>query len=228
MFIVCDQTLLNPSILETRSLPKKFFGRVQVIPRKGTLRLWARLILEMQLVRYLSALLPFVFVALSSRDLALPITQAPLAMLVVIAVVEMKVLRLSVAGREALMDEDEALRRLDTFDFRARACLRKLAAKRGQQDGELAIVCEQSELARVAPLTLLSVQSASPNPHVVDLDAGDRQILSTIFDDAFSERDLQRANLRLDSYIREVKIEAQSVSSHARLTAWLETEAVGN
>jgi len=227
MFVVCKQTVWNANVLDTRSLPKKFFGRVVVLPKLGGVGLCGRLILEMQLVRYLSALLPFIVMALYSRDLALPVTQAPLAMVVVIGVVELKVLRLSDAKRASLMDEDEALRRRDTFDLRARSCLRKLAAMRGQSEGELALVCEQSELARVSPLTFLSVQSAHPKPQVVDLNPAEQSVLNELFDDGFTERQLHHANQRLEDFILEAKIDAQSVSAHGRLAAWLEAEAVG-
>ena len=225
MLVVCKDTLLNPGVLDTRSLPKKFFGRVQVLPRGGSLRLWLRLIVEMQLVRYFSALAPFVVLPFVSRDLALPSTQAPIAMIIVIGVVEMKVLRLSDKARAALMDVAEAERRIDTLRFRARAILRTIAAKRGLDSGALSLVVEQSELARVAPLTFVSVQGALPKPLVLDLDAAERALVSDLFDDAFTERDLHHATQRLAEPIHEVKIEAQGVSAHARLAAALQHRA---
>jgi hypothetical protein len=90
-------------------------------------------------------------------------------------------------------------------------------------EGELALVLEQSELARVTPLTLVSVQSPTPGPHVLDLDAEERAILETrLFDDDLTERMLHNANLREDRHIREVKVAAESVSAHARLAAWMD------
>jgi hypothetical protein len=84
------------------------------------------------------------------------------------------------------------------------------------------LVAEQSELARVPPLTLVSVQSAVPEPHVVDLDPEDRAILEEgLFDEDFTERMLHDVNMREDQPIREVRIEARSVSAHARLAAAL-------
>lgn len=223
MLVVARQTILNSGVLETRSLPKKFLGRVQLVPRRGGAGLWARFILEMQFVRYLVALVPFIAVPLMSNDLAVPVTQAPLAMLVVIAVVELKILRLSKSGRERIVSQSEAERRLDAFRFRARAALRRIAARRNLQEGEIMLVLEQSELARVTPLTLVSVQSAVPEPHVLDLDEGDRAVLhDTLFDAELTERMLHQANLREDSMIREVKLEARSVSAHSRLAAWLD------
>jgi hypothetical protein len=231
MLVVAPDTIVNTGVLETRSLPKKFLGRVQLVPRGGGARLWLRFVVEMQFVRYMVALVPFIAIPLLSTDLALPVTQAPLAMLVVIALIELKVLRLSTSARERLMPQDEAERRVEAFAFRAKAALRRIAARRGIAEGELTLVLEQSELARVAPLTLVSVQSASPEPHVVDLDEGDRAILTeTLFDADLTERGLHAANLRQDVAIREVRIEARGVSAHARLAAWLDrrgAEAAG-
>lgn len=225
MIILSAETVLNPSALETRSLPKKIIGRVQILPRKAGFQTWGRLVLEMQLIRYLVTLLPFLALILFSRDLALPVTQAPLAMLVVIGIVELKVLRLSKHARERLMSTAEADRIHDAFAFRAKAMLRRIAARRAIADGELRLVAEQSELARVLPLTFISIQSADPSPHVVALALEDRDILRHLFDETLTERDLHRANLRQDNVVREVQIEAAGVSAHARLSAWIDTQA---
>ena len=222
MLIVTHATIANRGVLETRSLPKKFLGRVQLVPKGAGFGVWVRLIVEMQLLRYLSALLPFVVIPLLSRDLALPVTQAPLAMLIVIAFVEMKVLRLSKAARARAVGEDEAARRLDTLAFRARAALRKIAARQGIAEGELRLVIEQSELARIAPLTLVSVQTDRPGPRLLSLDEGDRAALAGLFDTALGERDLLAVNHREDRYIRDIAQEARAVSAHARLAAALE------
>jgi hypothetical protein len=223
MLVVAPDTIVNASVLETRSLPKKFLGRVQLIPRRGGAGLWLRFVVEMQFVRYMAALVPFMVIPFMSHDLALPVTQAPLAMLLVIAAVELKVLRLSDRARQRLMSEDEAARIVDAFTFRARQALRRIAARRGMAEGELALVLEQSELARVTPLTLVSVQSPSPGPHVLDLDADERAILrGVLFDAELTERMLHTANLREERFIREVKVAAESVSAHARLAAWMD------
>ncbi len=210
MIVLCPYTVLNATNLETRSLPKKIIGRVQIIPRRAGLRVWARLILEMQLVRYLAALVPFIAMVLYSRDLALPVTQAPLLMVLVIAAVEMKVLRLSDKGRNRLMDQASADRIHDAFAFRAKAILRRIAARRSLDAGELRLVAEQSELARVSALTFVSVQSADPSPHLIALTSQDRIILGDLFDTDLSERDLHRANLRTDEALQDVRIEAAS------------------
>jgi len=223
VLIICQDTIRNASILETRAIPRKVLGRVQVIPRAASIGQWARLLLEMQLLRYLAALLPFVILTFTSRNAALGVTQAPLAMVVVIAFVELRVLRLTDRQRLRLMDEDEAARRRDTLNFHGRAVLRKIAARRGIADADLALVIEQSELARVAPLTLVSVQSATPAPHVLNLDEGDRALLQTeLFAEGFTERDLLALNQFEQVHIRDIRQEAKAVSAHARLSAALQ------
>lgn len=226
MLILSPETVVNASALETRSLPKKIIGRVMILPRGAGLGAWARLVVEMQFLRYLVTLVPFLVPVFLSRDFAMPVSQAPLAMLVVIAVVELKVLRLSDKARVRLMDEVEADRILDAFAFRAKSLLRRIAARRGVTEGELRLVAEQSELARVPPLTFVSVQSAVPSPSVVPLEKTDRDILAELFDTTLSERDLHRAQLRKAQHIQEVVIESAGVSAHARLAAWMDDQAV--
>lgn len=222
MLIVTKDTLANPGILETASLPRRFLGRVVVLPRGARLGLWLRLTGEVQLLRYVAPLLPFVGLALVFRELALPFTQAPLLMLIAIIVVEMRVLRLSKAARSRLLSADEAARRMEALTFRARACLRKIAARRNLMQGTLHLVIEQSELARIAPLTLVSVQTDAPQPMVLALDREERHILETgLFDADLTERDLLAVNLFEDRSLRDIAQEARAVSAHARLAARL-------
>jgi hypothetical protein len=149
--------------------------------------------------------------------------QAPALMVMLVVLVELKVLRLTASARAAEVGPDEAARRLDTLGFRARACLRRIAARHDIRDGALRLVVEQSELARVPPLTLVSVQSDTPGPHVLPLDPEDRELLRTgLFDADLSERDLLAVNHRDSLYIREIAQEARAVSAHARLAALLE------
>ena len=226
MLILTNANLWNPGVLETRSLPKKFLGRVLLVPSAAGPRLWARLAVEMQLLRYVVTLLPFAVLPLMVRDLALPVMQAPALMLLLVALVEVNVLRLTAGGRAVQVGADEAARRLDTLGFRARGCLRWIAARHDIREGALRLVIEQSELARIAPLTLVSVQSDLPLAHVLSLDAEDRALLDgSLFDEALSERDLLAVNHRDDVYIRDIAQEARAVSAHARLAALLETGA---
>lgn len=222
MLIVTEATIANRSILQTTSLPKRFLGRVQIIPRGGGFRLWLRLLTEMELLRFLVALFPFVAVPLFARDMAMPVMQAPLIMLVVVAWVELRVLRPTKAARSRAVDADEAARRLDTLTFRARAALRRIAARHEMTEGQVHLVIEQSELTRIPPLTLVSVQADLPRPHVVALDPEDRAALEDLFDDTLSERDLLAVNHRDSIYVRTIIQEARAVSAHARLAAFLD------
>ena len=228
MLILTHATMWNPGVLETRSLPKKFLGRVLVIPSKADFRTWTRLLIEVYPLRYLVTLLPFLVAPMLSRDLAVPVMQAPALMVIVVFLVELKVLRLTAKGRAAQADADAAARRLDAFAFRARSCLRRIAARHDLQEGMLRLVVEQSELARVPPLTLVSVQGDMPDPHVLRLDPEDREVLRQgLFDRDLTERDLLAVNHRDNRYIREITQEARAVSAHARLAALLERRAAG-
>jgi hypothetical protein len=120
MFIITPATVLSPGPLETRNSPKRFFGRVLIIPRRGAspglgMRLWV----AMQFLRYMTALLPFIVVMIMTRDMTAPVMQAPITTFLFIAIVEMKGLRLSDKSRARLMDGDEAARRLPSPARRA-------------------------------------------------------------------------------------------------------------
>ncbi|MCU0904651.1 MAG: hypothetical protein MUE83_12350 [Tabrizicola sp.] len=75
-------------------------------------------------------------------------------------------------------------------------------------------------------MTLVTVQSDTPGPHVLPLDPADREVLRQgLFDHALTERDLLAVNHRDNRYIREITQEARAVSAHARLAALLERTA---
>ena len=228
MLIITDATITNRGILETRSLPRKFLGRVQILPRGAGPGTWLRLLIEVQFLRYILTLMPFLAVPMMSRDMAVPVMQAPLIMVMLVAGIEMKVLRLSKPARTRAVTEDEAARRLDTLAFRARACLRRIAARQDLSQGTLQLVVEQSELARVPPLTLVSVQTDWPSPHLLSLDAEDRAALADLFGGDLTERDLLAVNQRSDLYLRSIAQEARAVSAHARLAAFLDRQAVAS
>ncbi|OYU40085.1 MAG: hypothetical protein CFE33_05835 [Pseudorhodobacter sp. PARRP1] len=227
MLIVTQATTMNRGALDASSLPKKFFGRVLLLPRGARFGQWLRLIVDIQALRYLVTLLPFALTPFFMRDLALPVMEAPALMLALVAFVELKVLRLSKSARTRAITEDEAARRLDTLTFRARACLRRIAALHDMTEGQLRLVVEQSELARFPPMTLVSVQSEAPAPHLLSLDAKDRAVLQTsLFDADFTEHDLLVVNQRDDTYLRDVAQETRAVSAHSRLAAFLEQREV--
>jgi hypothetical protein len=222
MLIMTEATIANRGILETKSLPRKFLGRVQIIPRNGGLRLWLRLLFEMEFLRFIVPLLPFVLVPLYSREWAMPVMQAPLVMVIVVAWVELRFMRPTKAARALGVTADEAARRLDTLTFRARAILRGIAARHGLTEGQLQLVVEQSELGRAPPLTLVSVQSDQPEPRLLKLDSDDRAALAGLFDSSLTERDLLAVNHRDTTYLRSITQAASAVSAHARLAAALD------
>lgn len=223
MFILTPDTIWNPAALEMRQVPRRVFGRVMVFPRRGAgPGLWLRLIFEVEVLRYLVALLPFLLGAVLFPRYALAISQAPLPMLIVVYLFEAKVLRLSKPAAKALASEAEVARGLDLLRVRAVAVLSKIAAGRGLAEGRLHLVVEQSELWRMPPLTLVSVQSeAGPEsgPAVMRLSGEERALLAGLFDAEFGERDLLRVNLAAGECLRDVAFDVRGVSAHARLAA---------
>lgn len=220
MLIVTRDTLSNPGILRVRQLPRRFIERVTVWPRRVSLGLMARTLAEIQFLRYCTWLAPLVVVALTWRNTALPLSQGPVLMLLLIVRIETRVLRVSPA-RRARMDRDAAARTVDLLVVQGRAALTRIAAGRGMQAGALTLVVEQSPLRLLPPLTYVSVQAEDP-ARVVDLDAGERAVLEgELFCGALTEQALLRANTAENIFLREVELDARGVSAHARLAAAL-------
>jgi hypothetical protein len=214
--------VLNPSVLEISSPPRKFFGRGFGVVPKGTVMRAAfwRLVVEFQLLRYLVTLVPFLIAMAIWPHLALPISQAPLLMFLLIWLVESRVLAVPREARRGLIDETEAARALDTFRVRGASILSRIAAGRNMTTGELFLAVEQSELARITPLTVVSVQAGGAKAHVLDLSDRDVAIIQdTLFDSQLSEELLHRVNLAENTFLRSVAFDASAVSAHARLEA---------
>ncbi|MEM9049020.1 MAG: hypothetical protein AAGC92_09895 [Pseudomonadota bacterium] len=226
ILILSAQTLLGPKSLVARNVPRQVLSRGRMPIPRGTVRtaLFWRVIFEISFLRYVAALLPFLLAMLIWPEAAFGLAQAPLPMFLCVYLVETRVLAIpSKARRQALIDADEAARARDLLQLRARKILAQIAAGRQMQDGVLYLVVEQSAMARVAPLTILSVQPET-RPSFLNLDAQERATLKALFDEALSERLLQRVNLAENRFIRSVAFEARGVSAHARLAA-LATEA---
>jgi hypothetical protein len=224
MFLVTPATVWNPAALETRVVPRRFLGRATLWPRRGTVRLWLRVIAEVEAFRYFAALSPFVVAAFVWRDSAIAIAQAPLAMFLVIWLVEMRVLRRPPRAQ----DPAEADRALDLLAHRATALLRDLAAGREMRAGRLHLVVEQSDLARIPPLTLVSVQMEGvegTRPEVLPLSPTECARVRALFDADLTERRLHRANHATGQMLRDVAFDAAGVSAHARLAARLSRPA---
>lgn len=228
MFIVCPTTVWNPTALETKSTPKRMFGRILVAPRRGaSFSVFMRLVFEVQVLRFMLPLMPFAVAMVIWPELALPIAQAPIVMLIIVGFVEMQVLALTPDRRKTLISDADMARTLDALRFNAIRILTRIAAIRDIQSGELSLVVEQSELARVTPLTLISLQSDQPEPAVLDLTDAERDLLAVdLFTDGLTEADLHRASLREGKNLRAITLDARTVSAHARMAALLDKKPV--
>ncbi len=222
MFLVSPATVLNSSALETRQIPRRFFGRVTLVPIRGAgPGLTLRMVFEVELLRYLGALLPFVGAALVWRESALAIAQAPLIMFLVVYGVETRFLRLTPTQRETLLEPGEAERGLDLLRVRAVSILTRIAAGRGLMRGQLHLVVEQSDLARIVPLTFVSVQSED-GPELLRLTTEEETLIrDTLFQPPLTERALHRINLAEDEQVRDMALDLRAISAHARLSAMM-------
>ncbi|WP_308918135.1 hypothetical protein [Jannaschia sp. LMIT008] len=219
--VLTHRAIANPGVLEVRQLPRRVFGRVFVRPRGAGPVLWLRLLAEVQLLRYLLALVPLGVIAVVWRETALPLSQAPILMVILIVWIEMRVLRPSPKRRARLIDPVEADRGLDVLKVRGRAILTRVAAGRGLRAGTLRLVVEQSDLGLLPPLTFVSVQSED-GPEVLDLMAEEQAMLrDDLFGPPLTERDLHRIGLARDEMLHEVAFDTRGVSAHARLEAAL-------
>jgi hypothetical protein len=229
MFLVTPDTVLNPGALATKRVPRRFFGRVNLWPRRGAgpgIRL--RMLAEVQALRYTAPLLPLLAIGFTWKETALPLAQAPILMVLLISFVEMRLLRLSPRARAALCTETEAARLLDLFSARGRTVVTRIAAARDLGHGRLHLVVEQSELARIAPLTFVSLQHEPDEgrPTVLALSAQEEAMIrSTLLTGDLSEAALWRANARTGEMLRMVTLDTAAVSAHARLQALMARQA---
>jgi len=223
MFVISQATVQNRSALEMREIPRIFLGRVFMWPRaEGGWRLKLRLIFEIEGLRYFAELAPFALLALIWREQAIGVAQAPALMLLMIFVIEMRVLRPTAQARDRMMDAAQRDRLLDLLAVRGRAILTKIAAGRRMAEGTLHLVIEQSELARVAPLSLVSVQG-SQGPEIIDLTAAERALIrETLFAEPLTERAMHRLSLARNQSLHSVELEARSIPAHARMAALTE------
>lgn len=228
MFIVSPRTIWNPGALQVQHLPRQFFGRVTLWPRRGgTVGLWLRILFEMEVWRYLGVLLPFAAAAVIWPRYALAIAQAPLLMFIAVHLAETKLMRLTPEARTLLISNAEAERGLDLLRVRARVILTRIAAGRGLVAGALHLVVEQSELARIVPLTFVSVQW-DEGPEVLALGAAEEALIrATLFAEGLDERLLQKINLCEGAFLRDEVLEVRAVSAHARLAAMMPVSALG-
>jgi hypothetical protein len=229
MFLVTPDTLRNPGALAMKQVPRRFFGRVTLWPRRGAgLGLRLRMLAEVQALRYALPLLPLLAIGFTWRQTALPLAQAPILMVLMIGAVEMRLLRLSPRARAALVTEDEAARLHDHLAARGRGIVTRIAAGRALAPGRLHLVVEQSELARLPPLTFVSVQHEPDEgrPAVLALTGAEEELIcGTLFDGDLGEAALWQANARTGGMLRMVSVETRAVSAHARLAAMMARQA---
>jgi len=136
-------------------------------------------------------------------------------------------LRASEARRKALVTEDQADAGLDTLRARARTLLGRIAARRGLKSGRLHLVIEQSDLLRVPPLTLVSVQSEE-GPELLALDASEREMLTNeLFAPPLTERALQHIGLARRIEVHDLTLDPATISGHARMAALMAARSAG-
>lgn len=221
MFIVAPGTIWNPSVLETRELPRRIFGYIRIRPRHAPFRLRLRIAFESEVLRYSAALLPFAAAAAIWPEYSIAIAQAPLPMFFVVYLVEMRLLRGSAEKRASLATRAEIDRAMDTFRSRARAILTRIAAGRGLTAGALHLVVEQSDMGRIAPLTYVSVQSEE-GPEVLDLSEDEQNLVKRdLFVPPLTESEFHRINSADNTYLRSERVEPRTLSAHARMAALL-------
>lgn len=227
MILVSPTTIWNSSALETRTIPKRMLGRITLLPRGGlTTGTLLRLIFEVQVLRYVLPLIPFVIAMFVWPHLALPIAQAPILMVMAIAFFEMRLLAVRQDARDNLISDSDMASTLDALRFNATRLLTRLAARRGLTQGELVLVIEQSQLARIAPLTLVSIQQRDPAPMLLTLDPEERRMIRQgVFDAQLTERKLHLAGLRENENLRTIALDTATISAHARMTALLDGQA---
>lgn len=219
MFILSPDTVRNTDALRIRWLPRRYLGRTTLWPRRGGWGLLARVIFETEVLRYGLVLAPFVIAALVWPDYAIVIAQAPVLMLVAIHLFEAKFMRVPREKRGGLVSGDTADAGLDLLRQRARQILGNIAAGRGLVSGRLHLVIEQSELMRVAPLSLVSVQS-DDGPDLLALDPRERAMIAeTLFSEPLTERQLQKIGLARKIEVHDLTFDPATVSAHARMAA---------
>lgn len=220
--VVTPGSVASAASLDISSVPRALLWRgLALLPfRQWGSRLFWRMVFEQSLPRYLIALIPFPIAMILRPDLALPIAQAPLFMFALVYIVETRVLTVdSPERRRALMDKAGVERMDDAFAVRARGVLTRLLAARDQREGRFHLVVEQSPLVKVAPLTLVSVQSETP-AGVLELSGDERALLrDALFDDGLAEEDLHLAMVASNTFLRSADLDAGAISGHARLAA---------
>ncbi len=221
VYVVTPCAVLRPTALRGRKAPRPLLpAGLALVPRARPFgREARRLLFQHAFARYVTALLPFPVAMIIWPELALPISQAPLLMLILVLFIETSVIAIgSPEKRRALASRDEIARVTDLLQARARDLLTGIAARRNLAAGTLHLVVEQSGMARVPPFTLVSLQWETGE--VLDLDAEEQALLETgLMDTDLTEQRLHLVNIATDTFMRATSLDARTVSAHARLAA---------
>ncbi len=222
IFFVTPSTVLNRKSLEMRRAPKPFLKySVTLVPKIAPWKpLGARMLFEHQIVRYALSLSPFPIALAIWPHLALPISQAPLLMFIVVWLFETRFLGMPRETKKSLASADDIGRIQDVLRVRGQEVLSRFAASRGLRIGELHLVIEQSELARIPPLTYVSVQTGGARPAILDLsDYEKNEIADRFFEDELLESELQRIGFARNDFLNDIVLDPSKITSHARLAA---------
>ncbi|MEO1238415.1 MAG: hypothetical protein AAFW64_01910 [Pseudomonadota bacterium] len=213
----------NRSLLRTKSIPRRVLALgLLLVPRASVFSaVFWRALLDHMVARCILALSPFIIALIIWPGLALPIASAPLLMLMAIWLFESRILSIaSPEARRALIGVDEAGRVIDRLRLASEALLSRIGAARGFHDGRLWLVVEQSGLARMPPLTVVSVLYETDGIEMLDLDPElEAEMRRVLFPGPTDEADLLRANLAENTQIRQFSIDPRGISAHARLAA---------
>lgn len=215
MFILTPSSVLNFRALRrcTATGVMRRAGTL-VFPRKLMLsRTFWRLLLDSSLVRHMIVLAPIpAAMLLLPEFVEVGLAVAPVLLLIAL-IAEGNVLPVTAQPGDDVTSD----RTLDVLSQRGRSILTRIAAGRGMMQGRLMLVVEQSDMARLRPLTFVSVQDAETRA-VLDLTPEERKMLREgLFDQGLEESTLLRVNLVQKKPLRSVALEASSISAHARL-----------
>lgn len=215
IFVMTHSNILNLWALKTKRVPKLMLkGPERPWPKQlvGSLTFW-RILLESPVLRNGGALLPLGVAKLFLPHLVTPALALSATLIFLLLAVEGNLLPIRARDGE----EREIERVLDLLRQRGRAVLTRIAAARGVEAGTLVLVVEQSSFAYLPRLTILSVQSLDDKT-VLKLEPEEQRALGeTLFAEGLTEQALLRVNLVRGRFLREVSLDAATISAHARL-----------
>ncbi|MGP3697272.1 hypothetical protein [Rhodobacter sp. NSM] len=216
IFVLAPSTIFNRRTLKVRRFPGRLAEPQRPLPRRLMLSsaFW-RMAVESSMLRNGAVVAPIPAAVVIAPDLVTASLALSPILLFLLLFAEGNLA--PVKARNG--DEDEVDRVLDLLRLRGKNVLTRIAAGRGIQAGRLTLVIEQSSLARLPPMTLVSVQSTA-DARVLDLTAEEqRMVRETLFAEGLNEAALLRVNLVQKKPMREVSLEVSSISAHARLAA---------